>query len=217
MKKIDEDEVNFLFDWVKNWYPTDAKPKIAILLLNEHEWKKFYLEGSEEIPLEERKRVMDEIAKGLQGQEKELFQEYSKLSEEGRIEVVKSLNPHWGSVKDRDFEYWMNETVGMCFSLEELKERCRFFNKPIPLFFKPYLNYDYAIIVSNFFNEKQRNMLAKNKTKTVQRQKDFLIHSAIFHELIHVVERCTGKTIFDTVDPRACNKITFKLAAKYLE
>jgi hypothetical protein len=217
MKKIDEDEVNFLFDWVKNWYPTDAKPKITILLLNEHEWKKFYLEGSEEIPLEEHKRVTDEIAKGLPSQEKELFQEYSKLSEEERMQVVKSLIPHVGSVKDRGFEYWMNETVGMCFSIEELKERCRVFNKPIPRFFKPYLNYDYVIIVSNFFNKKQRNTLAKNRTETVQRQMNFLIHNAIFHELIHVVERCAGRTFFDTDDPNVCNKITFKLAAKYLD
>ena len=45
MRQLNSDETDFLFEWVKNWYPTNKKPKIVICLLNEQEWKDFYEKG----------------------------------------------------------------------------------------------------------------------------------------------------------------------------
>jgi hypothetical protein len=83
-------------------------------------------------------------------------------------------------------------------------------------FFKPFLTYDFVIIISNFFNEEQKRILEIFGANR-EYMKNLLLHSTIFHELIHVVEACTGKIIFTVEDNEECNKITMPIAERYLK
>jgi hypothetical protein len=217
MKQLEEDEVNFLFDWVKNWYPTEAKPKMAILLLNRQEWKQLYEDATEKaMPQEERWKILDEKAEELSSEEQELYHQFKKLPEEKRKQLYKLANPHYGE-KEQDLDYWMNETLGSCYSVKTLKQMCKLFNQTMLPFFQPYANYDFVIIISNFFNEEQEKSFAKHGKKIAEYLKKRLIHATIFHELIHIIEHCTGNRIFKTDSLEECNSITFPLAQKYLD
>ena len=207
MKRLSDSEVNFLFEWVTNWYPTQVKPKITILFLNKKEWRRFYVELPKISP-EEFKKKLDEKIRKYPEKTQEIYRQINKLPESQKKQLIKKLMPHY-SEKEQNIDYWMNETLGKCFTMKELKYTAEIFGQDIPDFFKPYMSHDYVIIISNFFNEEQKKKL---KTKY---QRNVIIYTTIFHELIHVVEHCTGTRILK--DLKETSKITLHLARKYLE
>jgi len=210
MKQINQAETDFLFEWVKNWYPTKAKPKIAILLLDRDEWKNLYLQNPKIAPEEAEKRLAEAEAK-LSEEQQELYKEVEKLSEKQKEQLARILMPHHFVRETGEFDYWMNEVSGECFSMEETKQFAEIFKQDIPALFKPYINHDFVIIVSNFFNEKQ----AKSMKSRMLR--DIFIHKTIFHELIHVVEHCNGTRIFKKGSRQEEERILNPITRKFFE
>lgn len=210
MKTLTEDEVGFLFEWVKNWYPTEAKPKIAILLLNRQEWRRFYLQKRARISHEELYKKLDKRINKYPKKTQILFQQVRKLPQAEKNKIIKMIIPHFDEREQR-IEHWMNETAGKCFSMERLKEMREILEQALPPFFQPYLNYDFVIIISNFFTKEQKK---KFESKF---QRKLIIYATIFHELIHVIEHCTGTRIFKSGSLDESIPITFHLARKYLE
>lgn len=209
MKQLSNEEVNFLFDWVKNWFPTSATPKIAILLLNKKEWRRLY----EELPSISSEKLKQRVYKELEKYPKEirqLFDKIEQLPKNQKSQLLKIISPHF-SEKAQNINYWMKEIFGECFKIEELKYMAELVEQQIPRFFKPFMSYDFVIIISAFFNKEQRKIV---KSK---RDRQILIHATIFHELIHVIEKCNNTKIFKTDDIRESMKITFHLARKYFE
>jgi len=210
MKQINQEETNFLFEWVRNWYPTQAKPKIAILLLDRDEWKNLYLQTPKMTPEEAKKRLAEAEAK-LSEEQQELCKEVEKLSDKQKEQLVRMLMPHTFVREAGEFDYWMNEVSGECFAMEETKQFAEIFKQDIPALFKPYVNHDFVIIISNFFNKKQVKIL-----KT-QKQRDMFIHMSIFHELIHVIEHCNGTQIFKSDNRHEVDKIVHPITRTYFE
>ena len=208
MKKLSEQQVNFLFEWVKNWYPSEVKPKIAILLLNKKEWRRFY----EQLPKtssEEFNKKLGEKIREYPEKIQNIFRQIKQLPKNQKKQLIKEILPHF-SKQEQEIDYWMNESLGKCFSMKQVKYMQKLLGQDIPAFFKPYLNHDFVIIISNFFNEEQ-----KKKLKTTH-QRNIIIYATIFHELIHVVEHCAGTRILKE-SLQESNRITFHLARKYLE
>jgi len=209
MKKLNDDEANFLFEWVKNWYPTEAKTKIAILLLNKQEWRDLYMQ----IPVtssEEFKKRLDEKIKELPEKIQNLLKQIEKLSEDQKKQLMKTIIPHFDE-REENIDYWMNETAGKCFSTKKLEDLAEILKQDSPAFFKPYMNYDFIIIVSDFFSKEQKKKLNSKHMRNI------VIYSTIFHELIHVIEHCTGTRIFKTDSLQESMPITLHLAKKYFE
>ena len=210
MKTLSEDEVNFLFEWVKNWYPTEAKPKITILLLNRKEWRRFYLQKGAKISREELEKKLDKRMNELPKKHQVLFQRIRELSQDELYHVIKMIRPHFDE-RELSLDYWMNESLGKCFAMKQLKAMAEMREQDLSPFFQPYLNYDFVIIISNFFTKEQEK---KFESKS---QRKIVIYTTIFHELIHVIEHCTGTRIFKTSSLQESMLITFHLARKYLE
>ena len=158
-------------------------------------------------PEDYRKKVDEEIEKYPEKNQK-VFRQISELPESQKKQLIKKLMPHY-SEKEQSLDYWMNETLGKCFTMEGLKYRAEIFGQAIPDFFKPYMNHNYVIVISDFFNEEQ-----KKKLKT-RHQRNVIIYATIFHELIHVVEHGNGTRILKGL--KETNQITLHLARKYLE
>jgi hypothetical protein len=123
MRQLDADETDFLFEWVKNWYPTNKKPKIVICLLNEQEWKDFYEKGPK-IDVDRARKELTEMNPEFEA----LFDRFDKLPKEQREKIIGNLDPHHlGATIDllKRFpsasEAWMNEVSGMTYSMAEQK------------------------------------------------------------------------------------------------
>lgn len=207
MKRLSEQQVNLLFEWVKNWCPIEVKPKIAILLLNEKEWRRLYVQLPS-VSSEEFKKKLDEKIREYPEKIQNVFRQIAQLPKSQQKQLIKDIMPHF-SEQEQDINYWMNESMGKCFSMKRVKHMQKLLGQDIPDFFKPYMNHDFVIIISNFFNEEQ-----KKKLKTTH-ARNIVIYATIFHELIHVVEHCTGTLILKSLQEDSI--ITFHLAKKYLE
>lgn len=215
MKQISQEETSFLFEWVKNWFPTEAKPKIAILLLNKQEWRQLY-ENTQWITHEEFskriKETLEEVRKDpSQSKLVEEFEEIYNLPKDAQKELMNRFHPH-SFVKDAGkIDYWMNEVSGECFPTNEIKSFAYAMRIEVDDFYKPYLNFDFIIIISAFFNEEQK------KVASTEKKRRLMIHNFIFHELIHVVESCNNINIFKTNNVEENDKITLPLALKYFQ
>jgi hypothetical protein len=210
MKQISQEKTDFLFEWVKNWYPTQAKPKIAILLLDRDEWKNLFLENPKAPPEEAKKRLAEAEIK-LSEEEQELGKKVEKLSEKQKELLARMVMPHRFVREAAKLDYWMDEVSGECFAMEETKQFAEIFKQDISVLLKPYINHDFVIIISNFFNRKQLGIL-----KT-QRDRDMFVYTSIFHELIHVVEHCNGTLIFKSDSRDETDKIVHPITRRYFE
>lgn len=209
MKQISEEETDFLFEWVKNWYPTPKKPKVVILLLNEREWRRLY-ENTRRIRKQEFDKRMDIFVRE-KPELKQLVERLEHLTEEQRRELMAKAFPH-GIVEGTDkIDYWMNEVSGECFSINDVKGFAEISQIGIDDFFAPYLDNDFVIIISDFLNREQKRML-----QTKEKRKLFLYNN-IFHELIHVVEACNQELIFKTNDVSENNKNTGNITRRYFD
>lgn len=141
MKNLSDDKVESLFKWLKNYYPTDATPKIAILLLNRKEWRRFYNE-SPNITREEFNKKLDEKILTLPKAVQTVIQHIDQLSESQKKQLMKTLHPHFNE-QEQDIDYWMNESFGKCFPMKRLKQMSEMLGQDIPEFFKPYMNHDF--------------------------------------------------------------------------
>lgn len=205
MKKLGANKVQSLFKWLKTYYSTDATPKIAILLLNRKEWRRFY-EESPSITREEFEKKLDEKIAIRSKAVQTLIQHINQLSESRKSQLHKILHPHFCE-QQQDINYWMNESFGKCFPVKRLKRMSEMLGQDVPEFFNPYMNHDFVIIISNFFNEEQEKKFDQPHIR------DILIYAIVFHELLHVIEACTGTHIFED----AHDRITFQLARTFFE
>jgi hypothetical protein len=225
MKQLEQDETEFLFEWVKNWYPTEKKPKIAICLLTKQEWSDYYNSCPKENLGEIAKNAEEHLLKKYP-EIKPLLEKIDNLQEKEKLELMKKLKPH-AMINDMPnakaselYKEWMNEESGIVFSYEEEKQLEEMKIKPNPIW-KSFPDYDFVVLISDFFNEEQQKAIPLANESLKQKGYNFEFrelhtYNTIFHELIHVVEHCNKEKIFTSNDKAENEKITFPITIKYL-
>jgi hypothetical protein len=124
MKRLQDDETNLLFDWVTSWYPSEVRPKIAILLLNQKEWTDFFNESkNEKMTRDEFERAFQEFTKDLPADDIEELRKLNSVPIQEKEAIIRQNMPHFGTATDKGFDDWVNETMGMCFNINELKHK----------------------------------------------------------------------------------------------
>jgi hypothetical protein len=222
MKILREDETLFLFEWVKNWYPTSKNPKIAIVLMNRKDWSDFYhsqpKQSMKEIGEKAKKELLERFP-----EIKELLEKIEKLPKEDQKRLLEKVSPHnffTGMPANADpYEYFMNEQCGVMYSHEEEKELEKTGVLPNPIW-KQFPDCDFVILISDFFNEQQTKILKQLSQESgipFSKLRESQIYDTIFHELIHVIEYCNNQKIFESNDRRENLKITSPITRKWFE
>ena len=199
---------------VTNWFPTDKKPKICILRLNKQEWMVVYSVKKSKIEIENNleKFLREHLKPEFDTKEKKeqaiqgLMSLLNSISKTEAEKLLKQISPH------RGFNYEektiMEETSGICLDSSEQK----ILGKTNTFLDSYFEEYDYVIVLSDFpANERQKQAFKKKRTY------EMWLYETIFHELIHVIEKCNNITIFKTDNPDENLKITMPMIRKWFE
>jgi len=210
MKRLPSNQTKILFSFVKRFYSCKSNPKIAVLLLNQAEWKTIWLLGREAKSPKQHKKLrkyMDQLIQHF----RENPEEIEDLPERKQFLVRQMLSPHFAPEVIFDLNEYMNESMGDHYPVKRIKSWLKYTKKPVPEIFQPFMNYDHVILISYFMNKEQwRNI------KGDRRLFRMMICQTIFHEMIHVIEEETKTEIFKIGTKKEDIEITTPILETFL-
>ncbi len=210
MKQLSSYQTRILFDFVKRFYPCKSSPKIAVVLLNQVEWKELWLAGGHVISPKRTRELGEDIDQIIQ-YFRENPERIEDLPEKEQFIVRQLLNPHFAPESFLNVDEHMKEGMGDHYSVKKVKSWLRYTKKPTPEIIQPYMKLDHVIFISHFMNEEQWKIIRGDR-----RLFRMLICETIFHEMIHVIEEETKTKIFEIGTKGEARDITTPILHEFL-
>jgi len=210
MKQLPSHQTRILFHFVKRFYPCKSSPKIAVVLLNQAEWKKLWLAGTDIISPKRTRELRENIDQIIQ-HFRENPERIEDLPKKEQFIIRQLLRPHFASESIWNVDEHIKEGCGDHYSVKRVKSWLRYTKKPTPEIIQPYMKLDHVIFISHFMNEEQWKIIRGDR-----RLFRMQICATIFHEMIHVIEEETKTKIFEIGTKEEDMDITTPILQKFL-